>query len=68
MRSLVQQDMMRPKSATHYTGEMEEIAGEVVANIEAGMDGEGCFEVRAANDPSVFIITSESESLLALSH
>ena len=47
MRSLVQQDMMRPKSATHYTAEMEEIAGEVVTNIEAGMDREGCFEINA---------------------
>ena len=45
VRSLVQQDMMRPKSATHYTGEMEEIAGEVVTNIEAGVDGDGCLAV-----------------------
>ena len=45
VRSLVQQDMMRPKSATYYTGEMEEIAGEVVTNIEAGLAADGSFDI-----------------------
>ena len=49
MRSLVQQDMMRPKSATHYTGEMEEIAGELVTNIEAGVDRDGCLAVQVTD-------------------
>ena len=45
MRSLVQQDMMRPKSALYYIDEMEEIASEVVKIIEEDSDSNHCYEV-----------------------
>ena len=45
VRTLIQQDMMRPKSALYYTREMEEIASDVVGVIEEMKDDENCFEI-----------------------
>ena len=45
MRSLTQQDMMRPKSASYYTGEMEAIALDVVEFISKTLDTDGCMNV-----------------------
>ena len=47
MRSLVQQDMMRPKSALYYTKEMEEIAQEVANIIERDLDTDSCYEINS---------------------
>lgn len=47
VRSLVQQDMMRPKSALYYTKEMEEISQEVADIIERDMDSDNCYEINA---------------------
>ena len=47
MRSLVQQDMMRPKSALYYTKEMEEISQEVADIIERDMDSDNCYEINS---------------------
>jgi len=45
VRTLVQQDMMRPKSAMYYTKEMDEIAREVVDIIERDSDSDQCYEI-----------------------
>ena len=45
MRSLTQQDMMRPKSASYYTKEMEDIAKDAVEFIGKTIDSEGCMNV-----------------------
>ena len=45
VRTLVQQDMMRPKSAMYYTKEMDEIAREVVDIIERDSDNDQCYEI-----------------------
>lgn len=45
MRSLTQQDMMRPKSASYYTSEMEAIALDTVEYISKTVDTEGCMNV-----------------------
>ena len=47
VRSLVQQDMMRPKSALYYTKEMEEISQEVADIIERDMDSDNCYEINS---------------------
>ena len=44
-RSLVQQDMMRPKSALYYTEELDEISRDVVNIIKRDRDAEQCFEI-----------------------
>jgi len=45
VRKLVQQDMMRPKSALFYTEEMDKIANEAVLKIGENLDGDSCYVV-----------------------
>jgi len=45
VRKLVQQDMMRPKSALFYTDEMDKICYEAVLKVGANLDDDGCYVV-----------------------
>lgn len=45
VRKLVQQDMMRPKSAVFYAEQMDKIGNEVVHKVGANLDADGCYEV-----------------------
>jgi len=45
VRKLVQQDMMRPKSALFYAQDMDKIGHEAVIKIDANLDADGCYEV-----------------------